>query len=67
MVVGLTLDEHLAAQAQAAAQHLSVEALALQLLAHVIDNGDDAAWQKVVWVMMAGTRSASPAPMRAGC
>lgn len=49
MVVTITLDDHLAArlQAQAAARHLSVEALALQLLAQVVDNEDDAAWQAV--------------------
>ena len=49
MVVTITVDDHLAArlQAQAAAQHLPVEALALQLLAAAVDNEDDAAWHAV--------------------
>jgi hypothetical protein len=47
MSITITLDDHLAAQLQARAEarHLSLEALALQILGEAVANGDDAAWQ----------------------
>ena len=47
MSVTITLDDNLVAQlqAQAAARHLSVEALALQILGDAVADGDDAEWR----------------------
>jgi hypothetical protein len=47
MSVTITLDDNLAAQlqSQAEARHLSVEALALQILGDAVANGDDAEWR----------------------
>lgn len=47
MSVTITLDDNLVAQlqAQAAARHLSAEALALQILGDAVADGDDAEWQ----------------------
>ena len=47
MMVTITLDDQLAVrlQAQAVLQHLSVEALTLQLLAQAVAHEEDATWQ----------------------
>jgi plasmid stability protein len=47
MSVTITLDDNLVAQlrSQAEARHLSVEALALQILGEAVANGDDEEWR----------------------